>query len=650
MIDFLHTLMNLTKQRILLAACLALLVPFVVCGQSRLDSLKLELSNMPDSSASKPALLKQVSRLSFETGDYTSAVYFLQKEIDTHAKNIDSISWANAHYSLGMVYTITLNYDDARKHSFIALKYFERNTMPVPVANTCINIGFILNELKQTDKAFNYYKRALGIFNSMMEQQELDASYYNLGIIGRNLSNMDNFRKNFQETQSIANRFNSSSLALVYSALGVLSLQKSDLDNAETYIRQSLDISLKSGDKNSIANGHILLGKVLFNKGLRTESMESTQVGLNTARLARNRPLIMEAYSEMAKILMALNQPNEAYSFLDQYIQLKDSLYNEQMAIQLTKANRKFEVTDNGLDPGILLRQNLEQTLNIRNNFRLKIALFGSLVIIILLLFFFFRRYYFKSRTASELKEKNKVIEEQKNHLEELIQTKDRFLSIIAHDLKNPFNSLLGFADLAYNDFDEITDTEKKSYLNVIRQSGQHIYALLDNLLSWSRAQSGRIDFYPEPVSLTETIENAVELVRSSADNKQIALFTDFSKDVFVKADKNMLSTILRNLLTNAIKFTPNGGSVTVSSRINTKKVTVSVTDTGIGMTPDELDKLFKLDGGLKNAGTANETGTGLGLILCQEFMALHKSKIVAESTPGKGSTFSFTLDFIQQL
>jgi len=119
---------------------------------------------------------------------------------------------------------------------------------------------------------------------------------------------------------------------------------------------------------------------------------------------------------------------------------------------------------------------------------------------------------------------------------------------------------------------------------------------------------------------------------------------------VFVKADKNMLSTVLRNLLTNAIKFTPNGGSVTVSSRINNKKVTVSVTDTGIGMTQEEMDKLFKLDGGLKNSGTANETGTGLGLILCQEFMSLHKSKIVAESTSGKGSTFSFTLDYIQQL
>lgn len=632
-----------------MVAYLALMLPILVCGQSRIDSLKLQLQTLSDTSSKAP-ILRQLSRASFDTGDYTSAINYLEQELDLYANSRDSVSWANAHYSLGMVYTVTLNYEDARKHSQIALAFFERKKLLLPLANTCINLGFIYNELKETDKAFNYYQRALNVLNSIVSQQDMDASYLNLGTLGRNMNNMDQLRRNLEETQNLSNRYNSSSLSMVYSALGVLSLKKNDLDKAENFAYKGLEISVKNNDASSIANGQVLLGKIYFRKGLKPEAYRITEKGLTTAKLLRNRPLIMEAYSELARISMALNQPALAYTFLDQYIQIKDSVHNEQMAVQLTRANRRFEVTDDNLDPGILLRQTLDQSLNIRNNLKLKIALIISLVVILLLLFIFFKRYYSKSRIANQLQDKAKAIEEQKNQLEQLIQTKDRFLSIIAHDLKNPFNSLLGFADLAYNDFDEITDNEKKSYLNVIRQSGQHIYALLDNLLSWSRAQSGRIDFFAEPVSLTETIENAVELVRSSADNKQIALFSDFSKDVIVKADKNMLSTILRNLLTNAIKFTPNGGSVTVSSRINHKKVTVSVTDTGIGMNPEELDRLFKLDGGLKTEGTANETGTGLGLILCQEFMSLHKSKIVVESTPGKGSTFSFSLDFIQQL
>lgn len=636
-------------KRLLLACCLALILPIFVYGQSRLDSLKNKLQSLSDTSSKVP-ILRQLSRTSFETGDYSSAINYLEQELDLYSQSKDSAAWANAQYSIGMVYTVTLNYEDARKHSQIALSFFDRKNMLLPLANSCINLGFIYNELKDIDKSFNYYQRALNVLNGIVSQQDLDASYLNLGILGRNMTNMNRLRQNLEETQNLANRFNSSSLSMVYSALGVLSLKKNDLQKAENFAYNGLEIAVKNNDANSIANGQVLLGKVYFRKGMKPEAYRLTEKGLATAKMVHNRPLVMEAYSELARISMALNQPGLAYTFLDQYIQLKDSVYNEQMTVQLTRANRRFEITDDNMDPGLLLKQNLDQSLNIRNNVKLKIALIISLAVIVMLLFFFFKRYYSKSRLASQLQAKAKTIEEQKNHLEQLIQTKDRFLSIIAHDLKNPFNSLLGFADLAYNDFDEITDNEKKSYLNVIRQSGQHIYALLDNLLSWSRAQSGRIDFYPEPVSLTEIIENAVELVRSSADNKQIALFSDFSRDVIVKADKNMLSTILRNLLTNAIKFTSNGGSVTVSSRINHKKVTVSVTDTGIGMNAEELDKLFKLDGGLKNEGTANESGTGLGLILCQEFMSLHKSKIEVESTPGKGSTFSFSLDFIQQL
>ncbi len=641
--------MKHTIQRIVIAGCLALFVPFVVCAQSKTDSLINLLNRLPDT-VTRTTVLRKISQSAFESGDYATAVSFLLREIDETATNKDSTQWANAQYRLGMVYSVTYNYEDARKHTQKAMEYFDRNGMLAPLANACINLGFITNELKLPDKAFNYYSRALKILTKIMRQQQLDASYLNLGVLGRNISRMEKLRENFEETQSLSNKLNSSSLSQVYSALSVLCMKKNDITNAERYAYTGLEIAVKNNDLSSIANGQILLGKVYFLKGMRPEAYRLTEKGLNNAKQIRNRPLTMEAYSELARISMSLNQPALAYKFLDSYIQLKDSLSAEQMAVQFAGVGRRFEITDNSNDPSVLLKQNLDQSLNIRNNFKLKIALMVAIGVIIILLFFFFRRYSSKSRVADELQEKNKVIEDQKTHLEELIQTKDRFLSIIAHDLKNPFNSLLGFADLAYNDFDEISDNEKKSYLNVIRQSGQHIYALLDNLLSWSRAQSGRIDFYPEPVSLTETIENAVELVRSSADNKQIALFSDFSRDVIVKADKNMLSTILRNLLTNAIKFTPNGGSVTVSSRVNSRKVTVSVSDTGIGMTPEELDRLFKLDGGLKNSGTANETGTGLGLILCQEFMSLHKSKIIAESTPGKGSTFSFSLDFIQQL
>lgn len=619
-----------------------------VYAQPKPDSLKTVLSKSTDPQE-QIDILKQLIRISFQASDYGSAIEYLKMEVEKDAAIQDSVSWANAYFNLGMANSVTRNYNVARNYSLIALRYFERNAMFIPMANTYINLGYIFNELKLTDQAFNYYQHALKILSNLENQGGIDASYLNLGLLGKNQDNLDGFRKYHENLQGLSNRINSASLALTYYELSKISLKKNDLVSSESFAMQGLEISENNKDQNSIATGQIQLGRVYHKQGKEMQSNKLLEKGLISARIINNRTLTMEAYAELSRVSMALSQSDLAYKYLDRYIQLKDSLYNEQMALQMSRTGNRIGMEGDDLNPENLLRENLGQTLSIQKNIKLRIALFISLSILLVLLIFFFVRYNASARIAKVLKEKNNVIEDQKAKLEQMINTKDRFFSIIAHDLKNPFNSLLGYADLAYNDFDEISDTEKKSHLNVIKQSGQQIYALLDNLLTWSRAQSGRIDFNPEPVNLTENIENAIELVRSSADNKLISLFTDFSKDVIVKADKNMLSTILRNLLTNAIKFTPDKGMITVSTHINSKKVSVSITDTGVGMNEDELSRLFKLDGNLKKEGTNNETGTGLGLILCQEFMMLHKSKIIAESTPGKGSTFSFSLDTLKQ-
>jgi len=397
--------MKLALQRIILAASLAILLPVIVCGQSPLDTLEQQLAA---SDTIKGSLLKQLSQTAFESGDYSSAIYYLQKEISFHPAEDDSVAWANAHYSLGMVYTITMNYQKAREHSVTALKYFERNSMAIPVANTCINLGYIQNELKQPQKAYNYYNRALGILLNLMKQQEIDASYYNLGVIGRNLSNMGNFRRSFQESLSAANKFNSASLSMVYSALSILNMKKNDLVKAEDFARQSLEISSKNNDANAIANAKVLLGKVLFKKGANQEAYQIIEEGLATARSVDNRTVVMDAYSELSRVAMALNQPGPAYSFLDQYTQLKDSIQNEQMAMQLSNINRRFEISDNNMDPAILLRQNLDQTLNIKSNTWLKLGFGGAVLIILILLILFVIRYSSKSRSTSELRKKLK--------------------------------------------------------------------------------------------------------------------------------------------------------------------------------------------------------------------------------------------------
>ncbi len=614
--------------------------------QQKVDSLRLQLEKSSNAT-DRASVLKQLSRTSFETGDYVSAIQYLNQEVNIHPGNNDSISWANAQYSLGMVYSVVRNFDEALKHGLIAREFFENNRMFPQVANSCINLGYIFNELKKPDQAIENYQRALFILEDQKTQQGMEASYLNLGALSDKSGDLDKARKNFEESQSITRKINNSSLVAVYSNLGVLFLNKQDMVKAEEYLDKAFLMAREFNNQEQMAIAQISLGSVYFRTGRKAEAYRAIENGIGLARKLKLRALTMDAYAELARVSMSLNQPALAYNFLDIYAKIKDSLNNEQINSQINSIQTRFEVSRKELESERLLRENLEQSLRIERDQNSRIAMILAFVVIIVLMAIFFKKYYFKARSVGELKETNQLVEVQKAELEQLIQTKDRFLSIIAHDLKNPFTSLLGFADLAYTEFDEITDQEKKSYLGIIRQSSQHIYSLLENLLTWSRAQSGRIDFNPESVNLHEVVDSSIELVRTASENKHISVFADFNQDVVVKADKNMLSTVLRNLLSNAIKFTPSEGSVTVSCKSSNGRAVLSVSDTGVGLDQDELSRLFKIDGNLKNPGTNNETGTGLGLILCQEFMNIHKSKIIAESTPGKGSVFSFSLDVV---
>lgn len=624
-------------------SALFLLTPSGAGADAVSDSLKTVLEKTSDT-VDRAAVVKQLYRQAFESADYAAAIGYLKQESELRAGIPDSVGWANAQYNMGMIYGMIRNFDKAAEHCLKALGYFERNRLYTEVANTCINLGFIYNESRDPDRAYSYYEKALGIFKELESQQGLEASYLNIGV----LRDKDLVEGSSQaERRSQRGGIHNPSLIVIYTSMGKINLDRNDYINAGILLNQALDLASQTGDKQYEAVIRVSLGSVFLASGQKAEALKMAELGLELAKEFRINNVMLDAYAGLAKISMALNLPVKAYAYLEQYTQLKDSLYNLEQARMLNHAQARFEAGRRELDSERLLRENLEQALLLERNRKSQTALIVAVIFIVILLALFFRRFNTKSSTANNLEEKNRLIEAQKTELEQLIQTKDRFLSIIAHDLKNPFTSLLGFADLAYNEFDEITDAEKRSYLGIIRQSSQHIYSLLDNLLTWSRAQSGRIDFKPEPVDLSEIVETSIDVVRTSADNKQISLYTDFTRDVNVMADKNMLFTILRNLLSNAIKFTPAGGSVTVSCNCSNGKAEVSVSDTGVGMSDEEMSRLFKIDGNLKNTGTNNETGTGLGLILCQEFMNLHKSKIVARSTAGKGSTFSFTLDVV---
>ncbi|MEN8119365.1 MAG: PAS domain-containing sensor histidine kinase [Bacteroidota bacterium] len=235
--------------------------------------------------------------------------------------------------------------------------------------------------------------------------------------------------------------------------------------------------------------------------------------------------------------------------------------------------------------------------------------------------------------------------------LKELNISKDKFLSIISHDLKTPFGQFISATELILDKIHEYDTSQIEKLIGLLNEQAVQSYKLLENLLEWSRSQKGLIKFDPGPICLEAITEEIIDSLKQMATNKSISVTSNIKKGLFIYADKYMLSTIFRNLISNAIKFTNEHGKVTISSRyfmqkksLGDKMLEISVADTGMGIRGEEISKLFRIDTASSTKGTNKESGTGLGLILCKEFVEKHGGQIWVESEVDKGSVFKFTI------
>ncbi len=238
-----------------------------------------------------------------------------------------------------------------------------------------------------------------------------------------------------------------------------------------------------------------------------------------------------------------------------------------------------------------------------------------------------------------------RIIIKDQHKLKELNDTKDKYFSIISHDLQGPFNTIIGFSDILLKEYNEYSDDERRKFIANINHSAVSMHKLLINLLTWARSQSGKIRVNPEKFSLHEVAQNVVDVLKTQAGIKSIDLANQVDVSCHVFADKSMTSTIIQNLTSNAVKFTGAGGCITINAMVSNNKTIVTISDTGIGIKKESLEKIFELDDTKKQYGTDNETGTGLGLVICKEFVEKMQENIWAESVVGKGTTFYFTLE-----
>jgi signal transduction histidine kinase len=393
-------------------------------------------------------------------------------------------------------------------------------------------------------------------------------------------------------------------------------------------------------DKSGIAQSYNNIGALY----IRQKQYEKAIANLLPALEAAQE---VQAQHEQARSYEYLRDCYTALGDHQQALRSSNSLLALNEMVQAEKSDRRPSETDTKLrkeqiknlkQESLLRAQKIQQQEERQLYLYAFIALAG--VIILLVLY----QYLIKRRTNRMLEQTNATIQQQNLALQDLNATKDKFFSIISHDLKGPLNSLTSFSGLLINHTDSLSKDEIRMLAQDLDKSVKNLFALLENLLEWSRSQTGNIEFKPEVFDIATVMEDNKALLAAQAQTKKIEVAYKSEGTRIVNAHKNSVTTVVRNLLSNAIKFTPEGGSIWLTAEARQGQVQVAIADNGVGMSPEVVQKLFRIDTKHSTKGTANEKGTGLGLILCKDFIEKNGGRLWVESEPGKGSVFVFTL------
>jgi len=649
--------------------------------------------------------LHRIGNIYYFQGNIVKAMDYLKKALEINIALRDTVAICFSYASLGTHYCDIGNYTLALDHEKKALELAYKINNEKAISYALNNLGFVYEVQGNFPKALEYYQKSFWIDESQKNYKDAAIAASNIAFILRLQGNYTDAltfcKKGLEYAEQVGFKIG---LTYNYEYMGLIFKSQGDYAKAWESHKKALSLQEEIGNKTGVANGYKDLAELYSLQGMITEAITYYNKSLNISKAIANKQIEMKCYvglsviniklknynkaqeyskkafvmaneignidliKQSAEILAqskgALGQYEDAYNFHVIFKNMSDSLYNEENIRTIANLEYKYkyekekEVLELEQQKKDAIRAEEEkQQKTIRNSFIVGFILMLFLVLVALFSFLQKRKAnLILAEQKKQIEETNEELTLQKEEIQNFAhklkkanKTKDKFFSIIAHDLKSPFNALLGFSELLLENHKEYNDETRETYIRLINEGSIKTYNLLENLLTWAQSQTGRIKFTPEKISTLTIIKETISLLKETAGNKRISLITDIEKDLLVNVDKNMINTVMRNLLSNAIKFTPKRGEITIKSRAirdksNQAFAEISVRDSGVGISPEIQAKLFKITENVTTKGTEAETGTGLGLIICKEFIDKHGGKIWIEGEAGKGSEFLFTI------
>ena len=521
----------------------------------------------------------------------------------------------------------------------------EKHDYPYDMGLIQLGIGRNYILLNDPEEALERYKRAL-LISKMSDLPSIEAQahksmgeYYSL--LDNSALSMEHFGTALEQFTKLNDEFE---IAETMALIGKVNQNKHQITKAHQYYSKALAISKKIEDKVGVTARLLDIASCYLEDSAYQKAFQYLQPALNNAEELNEKHLLKSCYDLYYYAYLGQDNYKKAAEYRNMYAAISELIFSEESDRKVAEIQSKYELDKKNLEIETLQQQSSIQTLELEKRRNL---IYGFIILLVVMLAFggfIMHSNHERKKVNLKLEQLNLKLADQNKELSELNTTKDKFFSIIGHDLKGPLNSLSAFSNLLMNHTSQLSKEEIQLLAKDLDKSLKNLRGLLENLLTWARSQTGKLEITPQKFQVKEVIEENLELLQNTAQNKNITIQHQINGISEVYADKNSVSTVIRNLSSNALKFTNSGGRIIISAEEWKDAIEITVHDNGVGIPPEVQKKLFKLGEKHSTLGTNKEKGTGLGLMLCKEFVEKNGGQIRVESKVGKGTSFRFTI------
>lgn len=586
-------------------------------------------------------------------GDYTNALKYESVALQGAISGKDSIAIALSHNNIGNFYYELGEYDEAYYFLTYAYKILKRSAQTEKdstITNISLhNLGRVFKELGQYQIALKHLKTSRNISKLIEDEEGEPYSLHEIGDVKLRMEEYDSALHYLNLSVTEANKLLETGglttlrqdQSKTFSKIAKAYLGKKEYNKALAYYDSTFNLHVQASNQFGIAEVELGRATVYQQQGKTDEAMAYTTKALGLAKEIKARVIEISCYKLLTTLWEAKGDDKKALSYFKQFHALEDSLYSNEIQQKILRDQIGFEteMLDNRI--AVLTLQEEDRISRLKKSEFISNILVVVVALSAILLVTVYRSGQRRKQINLLLLQHQEEMQKRSEELEQLNEVKDKFFSIISHDLRSPINALAGLMDLL--DKGAITPEELPVAVKELKSRFNHTRALMNNLLDWTVLQMDKMHLQASNVPLKKIVDENIELL-GSIQNKHVNMINRVPETTIGYADSNTINLVIRNLITNAIKFTNDGGEIVVAAEEKGKEIVMSVKDNGIGMTADIQKKLFDKVNPYSTRGTANEKGTGLGLILCKEFVEKNGGRIWVEGNVDKGSTFWFTL------